>query len=57
MNTATKDQTNAVAWIVVQSNTTSEVKCCVNCKTELLVNDNIHHTTFGLDLCEDCLYT
>ncbi|MVN22052.1 hypothetical protein [Mucilaginibacter arboris] len=33
-----------------------EVKYCTNCKIELTVSNDVRHTSFGLCLCEDCLY-
>jgi hypothetical protein len=57
MNNATSDQTPEATPIVVYQNPAPAVKCCISCKQELLVNENIHYTNFGLDLCEDCLYT
>jgi hypothetical protein len=57
MNPATPNQPQEVTPVTVYQNPVPVVKCCVNCKQELLANDNIHYTNFGLDLCEDCLYT
>ncbi len=57
MNTAAQNQTNEEILVTVHQTTATPVKCCINCKTELIVNNDIRHTTFGLDLCADCLYT
>ncbi|MGI4750732.1 MAG: hypothetical protein ACRYFB_08870 [Janthinobacterium lividum] len=34
-----------------------EVKNCSNCSNELHVNGNGRRTSFGLNLCDDCLYS
>ena len=31
-------------------------KYCKQCNAELPVSNNVRHTRFGLELCEDCLY-
>ncbi len=56
MNTAIQNQPVDAAAIAVHLYAVSEVKCCSNCSNELTVNEDIRHTSFGLELCEDCLY-
>jgi hypothetical protein len=56
MNTTIQNQPVDAAAIAVHLYAVSEVKCCSNCSNELTVNEDIRHTSFGLELCEDCLY-
>lgn len=55
MNTI-QDQTIDKASVSVYPETAAEVKLCTGCKNELQADDDIRRTSFGLNLCEDCLY-
>ncbi len=58
MNTHFNNEQNAEPPIAVYAdNLKPQPKLCTSCKTELVASDNINHTSFGLDLCEDCLYS
>lgn len=57
MNTGTQNQIQEVKTVAVSSSKTGVTKHCTNCETELPVYSNIHYTNFGLNLCDDCLYS
>ncbi len=57
MSLTIQDQSADVAAIAVHLCTASEVKYCSNCQNELTAQDQVRRTSFGLILCEDCLYS
>ncbi len=57
MNPAIQNQSADVAAIAVRLCAASEVKHCSNCQNELTAQDHVRRTSFGLILCEDCLYS
>jgi len=56
MNTETRNLANNETEVATIQLERPEVKYCSNCQTELKVVDDVRHTKFGLELCEDCLY-
>ncbi len=57
MKTDTPNQTTCEKLVSIQTNAVPQVKHCAICKNELRIIESVHHTRFGLDLCEDCLYS
>lgn len=57
MNAVIQNQSADVAAIAVHLCAASEVKYCSSCQNELTTQDQVRRTSFGLILCEDCLYS
>ncbi|MGI4020234.1 MAG: hypothetical protein ACRYFA_01890 [Janthinobacterium lividum] len=57
MDTTTQNQIPEVIFVAVYPQEAAATNHCTNCKTELLVNNNVNYTNFGLSLCSDCLYS
>lgn len=56
MNIETNDQTQNEIPVYLCPDSSPAVKRCTICQTELADVHHIHYTSFGLQLCEDCLY-
>lgn len=54
MNTVIVNQSEANA---VQLFPVLEVKVCSSCSLEMLPQETTRRTSFGLSLCDDCLYS
>lgn len=57
MSLTIQNQSADVAATAVHLCAASEVKYCSNCQNELTAQDQVRRTSFGLILCEDCLYS
>lgn len=42
--------------VFIYAEPVAAVKQCTICNNELVIVPHIHYTSFGLQLCEDCLY-
>ncbi|RYY30680.1 MAG: hypothetical protein EOP41_00010 [Sphingobacteriaceae bacterium] len=56
MNTAAQNQSADPATVAISNFTAVEVKVCSHCQTELSAQNDGRRTSFGLNLCDDCLY-
>ena len=57
MNATIQSQTPDNAAITVGLFPISEIKHCSDCSIELPLQQNNRRTSFGLNLCDDCLYS
>ena len=56
MNTEIKDQPQNEIAVYAYTEAMPAAKRCTICQTELAIVQHIHYTSFGLQLCDDCLY-
>ena len=56
MTTEITEQLKNDIAVYTYAEATPAVKHCTICNAELATVLHIHYTSFGLQLCEDCLY-
>ncbi len=56
MNTEINDQPQNEIAVYTYTEAMPAAKRCTICQTELAIVQHIHYTSFGLQLCDDCLY-
>jgi hypothetical protein len=56
MNTETNDQPQNDISVYAYSEPAPAAKHCTICNAELIAVQHVHYTSFGLQLCEYCLY-